>query len=102
MNNFLAVVSDKYLKWLVSLAVLCCLTVYSAAAQTTYTDAKQQRKEQKRFLREARKAKVDYKETHLDPNMLALKRGEADPKQKAAAERKKRKAKSKKRLFKKN
>ncbi|MBB6613113.1 hypothetical protein H7F15_18885 [Pontibacter sp. Tf4] len=68
------------MKQLFTLLIFCLafsLITESTFAQIKATTDSKHKKEQKRFLKEARKTESTYKETHLNTNTYTYKKGEA-------------------------
>ncbi|MFC6996269.1 hypothetical protein [Rufibacter roseus] len=68
-------------------ASLMCLLALPASAQTEFISPGQQKRELKKSLREAKKVKSDYQETHLNVEAYNFKRGESGRKRVNAQER---------------
>lgn len=68
---------QSYKTCFLSLALvgLLCLIVLPASAQTEYLTPAQQKKELRKSLKEAKKVKSDYRESHLNVGAFNFKRG---------------------------
>lgn len=62
----------------VLLLLICWLGVLSASAQTSYSTPARQRAENRKALREARRVKSPYYQSHLAGTLDAMKEGNSD------------------------
>ena len=68
---------QAFTKWIFSFLLLLLLGALPAMAQIKNLSDDKQKKEQKRFLKEAEKTESTYKETHLNTDAYTFKKGEA-------------------------
>jgi len=76
--------SVKNWKWLVAIAVLILFNTESATAQISYKTIDQHNQLKRQSLKEAGRADVAYKDTHLNVDAYTFKKGEAARKRAAA------------------
>ncbi|WP_219337354.1 hypothetical protein [Pontibacter populi] len=68
---------QMFTKGIISFLMLLLLGVVPAMAQIKNLSDDKQKKEQRRFLKEAEKTESTYKDSHLNTNAYTFKKGEA-------------------------
>ena len=66
-----------FTKWVLCFFIVLALGAVPVMAQIHTQTSEKQKKQQKRFLKEAEKTESAYKETHLNTEAYTFKRGEA-------------------------
>ncbi|NDK56943.1 hypothetical protein [Pontibacter fetidus] len=66
-----------FTKWVLCFFIILFVGLAPALAQIQAKSIERQKKEQKRFLKEAERTESDYKATHLNTSAYTFKRGEA-------------------------